>query len=131
MSEILAPTDTEAAVATLVKPEKDDRKGDKRDLLPYRLIDTITFVVGEATSNDERLERCVAIVETWIKERRISKNVGNDLTVLLMAAGRDNDHIKDVLLMLRDSGMPSAQEEVSRVKAVRRKIASDSKDGSK
>lgn len=94
--------------------------GKQRDRLPERLISLAEFMNGEAIANDDRLEEALAIVVTGMRDGSIRLDVGKDLMVTLGAVLRDNDHIHDVLLLMREANMEVAQREVERIQNKRK-----------
>lgn len=105
----------EVAEPKLIKP-----RGVKRDLLPYRLNILIDFVRKEAAQADTRLERALAIVLTGMSDGTIPLTQGKDLLNELVPAYKNNDHMHDVITLLREVDMEVAQREVERIEAMRR-----------
>lgn len=105
---------------TVAEPKLVKPSGKKRDLLPYRLNVVIDFLRGEAAASDDQLEQAIAIVLTGMGDGSIPSGSGKDLLGVLIPAYKQNDHMHDVITLLREVDMEVAQREVERVEAVRR-----------
>lgn len=102
---------------------RDNRKGRARDLPTDKQLTVFTFLADEAAVNDTELENAIVITVAGMKDKSIQPEVGQELLIHLFTAFRNNDHMHDVIAMLRANSVAVPLEEVERIEALRRKAA--------
>ena len=104
-------------------PMTSNRKGRVRDMPTPRQMPVLDFLVLEAANNDAELEETIVIVVAGMRDGSIKPDVGQELLIHLFASFRNNDHMHDVLAMMRDNAIEVPLAEVDRVLAVRAKLS--------